>query len=58
MNPIRFLKGSYTEFKKVEWPSRKQTLLLTAYVIGVSLVVAFFVASADLVFKEFIKVLL
>ncbi|HXK52930.1 MAG TPA: preprotein translocase subunit SecE, partial [bacterium] len=50
--------GSYTEFKKVEWPSRKQTLLLTAYVIGVSLVVAFFVASADLVFKEFIKVLL
>ena len=47
-----FLKGSYEELRKVEWPSKKATIRLTAYVIGVSLLVGLFVAGVDYFFKE------
>ena len=46
------LNGSYEELRKVEWPSRKDTMRLTAYVIGVSLLVGLFVAGIDYFFKE------
>lgn len=48
---IRFLKNSKKEFEKVEWPSKKETLRLTGYVIGVSLGIGLLVMGLDYVFK-------
>jgi len=49
---IEFLGKSKAEFKKVEWPSKKETIRLTAYVIGVSFGVGIIVLGMDYVFKE------
>ena len=48
----KFFLESYAEFKKVSWPSKKESIRLTAYVIGVSLGVALFVWLVDLLLKE------
>ncbi len=49
---IEFFGKSKAEFKKVEWPSKKETIRLTAYVIGVSFGVGIIVLGMDYVFKE------
>lgn len=53
-----FLLDAYTEFKKVTWPSKDQTIRLTGYVLGVSLGVALFVWAIDLVLKELLSTIL
>jgi preprotein translocase subunit SecE len=53
-----FILESYEEFKKVSWPSREQTIRLTAYVLGVSLGVALFVWLVDLLLKEVLTTIL
>ncbi|MBD3366525.1 preprotein translocase subunit SecE [candidate division WWE3 bacterium] len=55
---IKFLKDSKREFTKVDWPSKKETLRLTGYVIGVSFSIALFVMGIDYVFKSGLEVLL
>ncbi len=53
MKGIReFIIKSVEEFKKVEWPSNKETVRLTGYVIGVSLIIALFVMGLDYIFTE------
>jgi len=49
---IEFFNKSRAEFKKVEWPSRKETIRLTGFVIGVSFGVGLVVLGMDYVFKE------
>lgn len=53
-----FILESYGEFKKVSWPSKEQTMRLTAYVLGVSLGVALFVWLVDLLLKEVLTTIL
>jgi preprotein translocase subunit SecE len=53
-----FILESYNEFKKVTWPTREQTIRLTAYVLGVSLGVALFVWLVDLLLKEILTTIL
>ena len=48
---IGFLKESRAELEKVNWPTKAQTIRLTQYVIGVSLVVGVYVAILDAIFK-------
>jgi preprotein translocase SecE subunit len=48
---INFIKNSKKEFEKVEWPSKKETLRLTGYVIGVSLSIGLLVMGLDYIFK-------
>ena len=55
---IKFIKETINEFKKVQWPSRNQSIRLTAYVIGVSLVIGLFVSGADFAFTEVLTALL
>lgn len=50
-----FIKDAFQELKKVTWPSKKETLRLTGYVIGVSVAVGLFVSGLDYLFKEFLK---
>ncbi|OGC49917.1 preprotein translocase subunit SecE [candidate division WWE3 bacterium RIFCSPHIGHO2_01_FULL_40_23] len=47
---LSFFKEAYYELTKVNWPDKKQTVRLTQYVIGVSLVVGIYVAILDAVF--------
>ena len=46
-----FLKEVYLEMKKVNWPSRKETVKYTLIIVGVSLVVAAFLGSLDYIFS-------
>ena len=55
---INFIKEAVSEFKKVQWPAKNQTIRLTAYVIGASLVVGLYVSGIDYVFKEVLKLVL
>lgn len=54
----KFIKQSTSEFKKIEWPSKKQTIHLTALVIGVSVIVSLYVSGLDYVFTRSIKLIL
>jgi len=45
-----FLKEVQLEVKKVNWPSRKETLKYTLVVIGFSAIVALFLGGLDFVF--------
>ncbi len=49
---IAFVKEAYVELKKVNWPTREQTIKFTGMVIGVSLVVAAFLGLLDWGFGE------
>lgn len=50
VNPLTFLREVQDELKKVVWPTRSETIRLTAIVIGISVVVAVFIGIADYVF--------
>jgi len=46
-----FLKEVRLETKKVNWPSRKETVKYTLIVVGVSLIVAVFLGGIDFIFS-------
>lgn len=50
-----FLKDSRQEFKKVNWPSREETLRYTMFVIGFSLALAAFLGILDFIFLQAIE---
>ncbi len=53
-----FLKEVKGELSKVSWPSRQQTLRFTLIVIGVSLVVAFFIGILDFIFTKIMSLII
>jgi len=50
-----FVKESRAELRKVNWPTRQQTIKFTALVIGVSLAVAAFLGILDYLFEYLSK---
>jgi len=46
---ITFLKEVRLEMKKVNWPTRQETLRYTLIVIGISVAVAAFLGTIDLI---------
>ena len=50
--PVKFIKEVITELRKVTWPTRQETVKLTAVVIAISLIVAFFIGSLDALFVK------
>jgi len=46
-----FLKEVRLEMKKVNWPSRQETIQYTLIVIGVSVVVAIYLGGLDFLFS-------
>ncbi|MGZ5959379.1 MAG: preprotein translocase subunit SecE [Myxococcaceae bacterium] len=48
----RFLDESWSELKKVTWPTRQQTLNLTFLVFLVSFVVGVFISIFDFLFTQ------
>jgi len=51
---ITFLKEVRVELAKVSWPTRKQTVLYTLVVIGISLFMAVFLGLLDFGYKTII----
>jgi preprotein translocase subunit SecE len=47
---IIFLKEVHLELKKVNWPTRQETLKYTLIVIGISVVTAAFLGGLDVIF--------
>ncbi len=57
MNKIwTFVKESRAELRKVNWPTREQTIKLTGVVIGMSLAVAIFLGALDYMFEYLSRV--
>ncbi|MFH1462250.1 MAG: preprotein translocase subunit SecE [bacterium] len=52
---ITFLKEVKLEMKKVNWPTREETIRYTLIVIGVCLVVAIYLGSLDFILNILLK---
>ena len=50
VSPVTFLKEARSELTKVIWPTRAETLKLTALVIGISATVGLFIGGLDILF--------
>jgi preprotein translocase subunit SecE len=49
-SPIQFIRESIGELKKVNWPTRNETIKLTVVVVTISLIVGGFIGGIDLLF--------
>jgi len=52
---ISFLKEVRVEMKKINWPTRQETIRYTLIVLGISAAVAAFLGSLDFVFSELLR---
>ncbi len=50
-----FLKEVKLEVKKVNWPTRRQTIRYTLIVLGISLVIAMFLGGLDFLFTMLLE---
>ena len=53
----RYIEESYSELKKVTWPTREQVRNLTVLVFAISAVVGVFISAVDFLFTEAIRFL-
>lgn len=53
-----FVKDARNELKKVVWPTRRQTLKLTAIVLGVSVSIALYIGLLDVAFTSLVNQLI
>ncbi len=56
MRIVTFLKEVKMEIKKINWPTRQQTIKYTLIVIGVSFAVALFLGGLDYIFSTLLKI--
>ena len=54
----RYLVESWSELKKVAWPSRETVIRLTLLVLAVSIVVGLYIFALDRVFNTLLDVVL
>jgi preprotein translocase subunit SecE len=52
---ITFLKEVRLEMKKVNWPTRQETIRKTLIVIGISVAVAIFLGGLDFIFTTLLN---
>jgi len=52
---ITFLKEVRLEMKKVNWPTRQETIRKTMVVIGISVAVATFLGTLDFIFTTLLN---
>jgi preprotein translocase subunit SecE len=48
----KYLRLTMAELRQVSWPSRRQTIMYTVLVIGLTTVVALYVGSLDYLFSR------
>lgn len=49
---INYLKDTQAELKHVSWPTQKQSMIYTALVIGISVLVSLYVGVFDFLFSK------
>ena len=49
---VNYLKETQSELKRVSWPTQKQSIVYTALVIGISVVIALFAGAFDFIFSR------
>ena len=54
----KFLREVRAEFKRVQWPSRRETIVCTIIVLIVVAVVALFLGLADVIINFFVQTLI
>lgn len=54
-NLVIYLKEVKTEAKKVNWPTRKETMKYTLVVIAIAMAVAIFLGALDFIFTLILK---
>lgn len=54
---ITFLKEVRLEIKKVNWPTKEETLRYTLIVIGVSVTVAIFLGGLDFIVMNLLRLI-
>lgn len=57
-NPLDFIRDVRSELRKVNWPSQRETINLTAVVLAFSIAVGLFLGGVDFVFQELFRFLL
>ena len=53
--PAKFFREVVAELKKVTWPTRDETVKLTAVVIAISVLVGLFIGGLDTLFLSITK---
>jgi preprotein translocase subunit SecE len=53
-----YFKEVILEMKKVNWPTRQETLRYTLIVIGISLAVAIYLGGLDFIFTRILKAII
>lgn len=54
----KFLKEAQHEFKRVNWPTRKETIRYTLFVVGISVGIALYLGLLDYIFAEVLKIVI
>jgi len=57
-NPVDFVRDVRSELRKVNWPSQRETINLTAVVLAFSIAVGLFLGGVDFLFQELFRFLL
>lgn len=52
-----FLSDIREELKKVTWPTRRETVRLTSVVVGISLIIGFYVGIIDVLLTKGLELL-
>ncbi len=52
-----FISGIAEELRKVTWPTRKETIRLTAIVIGISLIIGIYIGIIDVLLARVLDIL-
>jgi preprotein translocase subunit SecE len=52
---ITFFQEVKTEIKKVNWPTKKETIMYTLIVIAISIVVAIYLGGLDFIFTTILN---
>ena len=55
---LAFLRASWAELHRVQWPDRRQTTQATAVVLGFVVVAGLYLGAADFVAKEIVEFIL
>ena len=55
MSLINYLKETRSELKHVSWPTRRQAVVFSVLVVGISLLTAAFLGLFDFIFTTLLK---
>jgi preprotein translocase subunit SecE len=55
---VNYIKESFEELKRVNWPAKKEAIRLTVVVLSVSVGVGLYVSGLDFLFTRAVELLL